>query len=64
MVLARLTARIACPVVVGEQHALVSWPLAIDGRKRHAGCALFDSEGVLLAASRALWVELRPEAAV
>jgi hypothetical protein len=61
MVLARLTARIACPVIVGEHHALVSWPLELDGRKRHAGCALFDSEGVLLAASRALWIEIKQE---
>jgi hypothetical protein len=59
VVLARLTARLACPVRVGEAHALVSWPLEVDGRKRHAACALFDSEGRLLAASRALWIELR-----
>ena len=59
MVLARLTARIGCPVRVGEAHALVSWPLAVDGRKRHAACALFDSEGRLLCASRALWIELK-----
>jgi hypothetical protein len=59
VVLARLTARHACPVRVGEPHAIVSWPLAVDGRKRHAGCALFDSEGRLRCASRALWIELR-----
>ena len=59
LVLARLTARLACPVRVGEAHALVSWPLEVDGRKRHAACALFDSEGRLLCASRALWIELR-----
>jgi len=59
VVLAQLTARLACPVRVGEAHALVSWPLEVDGRKRHAACALFDSEERLLAASRALWIELR-----
>ena len=59
MVLAQLTARLACPVRVGEAHALVSWPLQVDGRKRHAACALFDSEGRLLCASRALWIELK-----
>jgi hypothetical protein len=59
MVLARLTARLGCPVRVGETHALVSWPLEVDGRKRHAACALFDSEGRLLCASRALWIELK-----
>jgi hypothetical protein len=61
MVLARLTARLGCPVNVGESHALVSWPLEVDGRKRHGACALFDSEGRLLCASRALWIELRPK---
>jgi hypothetical protein len=59
MVLARLTARLGCSVRAGEPHALVSWPLAAEGRKRHGACALFDSEGRLLCASRALWIELR-----
>jgi hypothetical protein len=61
MVLARLTARLGCSVAVGESHALVSWPLEVDGRKHHAACALFDSSGLLLCASRALWIELRPK---
>jgi hypothetical protein len=61
MVLARLTARLGCPVIVGEPHAIVSWPLEIDGRKHHAACALFDSKGRLLCASQALWIELRGE---
>jgi hypothetical protein len=61
MVLARLTARLGCPVIVGEPHAIVSWPLEIDGRKHHAACALFDSAGRLLCASQALWIELRSE---
>jgi hypothetical protein len=59
MVLTRLTARLGASVRVGEPHALVSWPLAIDGRKRQAACALFDSRQRLLCASRALWIELR-----
>jgi hypothetical protein len=58
LVLARLTARLAASVRVGEEHAIVSWPLAVEGRRRHAACALFDSEGRLLCASRALWVQL------
>jgi hypothetical protein len=59
MVLARLNARLGCSVRVGEEHTLVSWPLEVDGRKRHAACALFDSDGRLLCASRALWIELQ-----
>jgi len=59
MVLARLTARLGASVRVGEPHALISWPIEVDGRKRQAACALYDSEGRLLCASRALWIELR-----
>ncbi|HEU0024859.1 MAG TPA: hotdog fold domain-containing protein [Thermoleophilaceae bacterium] len=58
-VLARLTARLGCPVRVGDRHSLVSWPLEADGRKRHSACALFDADGRLLCAARALWIELR-----
>jgi hypothetical protein len=61
MVLARLTARLGCSVIVGEPHAILSWPLAVDGRKHVGACALFDSAGRLLCASQALWIELRPE---
>jgi hypothetical protein len=59
LVLATLTARIDAPVTVGEPHVILSWPLTVEGRKRHAAAALFDSEGRLLCASRALWIELR-----
>jgi hypothetical protein len=60
MVLASLTARLAAPVNVGEPHTIVSWPIEVDGRKRHAAAALFDPEGQMLGASRALWIELKP----
>jgi hypothetical protein len=66
MVVARLTARLGCSVNVGEPHAILAWPIAVEGRKRTAACALFDSGGRLLCASQALWIELRherPEAA-
>ena len=59
MVLARMTARLGCSVRVGEQHSILSWPLARDGRKREAAAALYDSEGLMLCASKALWIELR-----
>ena len=61
MVLARLTARLGCSVEVGERHAILSWPLAADGRKHAGACALFDSAGRLLCASQALWIEVRQE---
>ena len=61
VVLAGLTARLGCPVRVGEHHAILSWPLSVDGRKHAGACALFDSAGRLLCASQALWIEVRQE---
>jgi len=59
MVLASLAARLGCRVRVGEPHTILSWGLDVDGRKRRAAAALYDSDGVLTCASRALWIELR-----
>jgi hypothetical protein len=59
MVLASLAARLGCPVRVGEPHTILSWGLEVHGRKRRAAAALYDSDGVLTCASRALWIELR-----
>ena len=58
-VLARLTARIDSPPEPGRRHVVLSWPLEVDGRKRHAAAALFSEDGAVLAMSRALWIELR-----
>jgi hypothetical protein len=58
-VLARLAASTDDAPAVGEQHAVISWPIGIDGRKRHAGSAILDSEGRVRAHARALWIELR-----
>ena len=59
VVLARLTARLGCPVRVNEPHVVVSWPIARDGRKRTGASALFDGAGRLICAATALWIELR-----
>jgi hypothetical protein len=58
-VLARLTARIDAPVVAGEEHVVIAWPLEADGRKRHAGSAVLSSGGEVLAVARALLIEPR-----
>lgn len=62
MVLAALAARLGCPVRVGEPHTILSWGLEVDGRKRRAAAALYDSDGILVCASRALWIELSQSA--
>ena len=58
-VLASLTARLGCPVAVGEPHTILSWDLEVDGRKRRSAAALYDAGGMFICASRALWIELR-----
>jgi hypothetical protein len=59
IVLARLAVDILAPVAAGQPHTIVSWPIALDGRKRHAGAALHGANGELLAVARALWIELK-----
>ena len=61
LVLARLAASLDGPVHAGESYAIVTWPLAREGRKRRAGAALFDAAGAVLGCSRALWMELQDE---
>lgn len=59
MVLASLTARLGCPLRVEEPHSILSWALGEDGRKHWSAAALYDSDGILTCASRALWIELK-----
>jgi hypothetical protein len=59
LVLASLAARIGCRVRVGEPHTILSWRIEVEGRKRRAAAALYDSDGILACASRALWIQLR-----
>ena len=58
-VLARLTARLEAPVLAGEEHVVIGWPIGAEGRKRHAGSAVLSADGQVLAAADALLVELR-----
>ena len=58
-VLARLAARIDAPVVAGEEHIVIAWPIETDGRKRHAGSAVLSPDGEALAVARALLIEPR-----
>ena len=58
-VLASLTARLEAPAAAGAEHVVVAWPIARDGRKHHAGSAVLSADGELLAAARALLVQVR-----
>lgn len=58
-VLARMAARLDGPVVAGEEHMVIAWPINSDGRKRHAGSALLTGGGGVLAVARVLVIEPR-----
>jgi len=59
--LGRMSARIDAPVPADEEHVVMSWPISIDGRKRHAGAAVVTAEGDVLAVARALMIGPREE---
>jgi hypothetical protein len=57
--LARFAVRIDGPVVTGEEHVVMAWPVGADGRKRRAGAAVLSADGELLALAEALLIEPR-----
>lgn len=58
-VLGRLATRIYRPIGTGATYVAIGWPIDHEGRKVHAGSAIFSAEGELLADARATWIELR-----
>jgi hypothetical protein len=54
--LARMTARIDRLPGDAEECVVVGWSLEEDGRKLHAGTALYGSDGEPIALSRQLWI--------
>jgi hypothetical protein len=57
--LGQLAARIDAPVVAGEEHVVIAWPIGAEGRKRQAGAAVLSAEGEVLAVAGALMIEPR-----
>ncbi len=57
--LGRMAVNIAAPAEAGKEHVVISWPLEIDGRKRHAAGAVLSRDGAPLAVARALMIEPR-----
>jgi hypothetical protein len=57
--LVRMQARLDEPVTAGTEHVVVAWPLAIDGRKRHAASAVLSAGGDVLAVAKVLLVQAR-----
>jgi hypothetical protein len=59
IITARMTATIDQALVVGERYVVIGWPIAREGRKLHAGTAIFDVDGRIRARSKQLWLILR-----
>lgn len=57
--LGRLAARIHEPIEPGRTYVAIGWPIDHEGRKVHAGSAIFSADGVLLADALATWIELK-----
>jgi hypothetical protein len=55
-----MTAQVFTPPVIGEEHVVLSWSRGDDGRKRHAGSALFTADGRLLARADQTWIAIDP----
>jgi hypothetical protein len=57
MMTARIAASLDAPILAGERHVVVGWPIARDGRKLHAGTAIVAAaDGRVLARSVQLWL--------
>ncbi|MFC4253715.1 hypothetical protein [Sinimarinibacterium flocculans] len=59
MLLGRMAARFTAPVAAGDTCIVLGWRERIDGRKHHAGTALFGMQGHCLGQSRQTWIALR-----
>jgi predicted amidohydrolase len=56
IITARMTAVVDQPLQAGRRYTVIGWPIAQDGRKLHAGTAIFDRAGKIQARSRQLWL--------
>ncbi len=64
ILLGRLAANILDRPAPGDPLVVAGWPRGSDGRKHHAGTALFSADGDLLAHAEATWIQLtRPHGA-
>lgn len=59
MLLGRFVARLEGRARPGDDCVVIGWNLGSDGRKHHAGTALFSPERRCIGSARATWIELR-----
>jgi hypothetical protein len=58
IVLGELRARIDGAVAPGERCVVIGWPIAVEGRRRLAGSAVFGADGRAVALAQATWIEV------
>lgn len=58
LVTGRLAVEQLLPVYPSRPYVVMSWPAGSEGRKFHAGAALYSPEGDLCAKARATWIKL------
>jgi len=58
--LGTMTGEILAPPRVGEEYAILAWPVVREGRKEIAGVALFDGQGRLMARGHQVWITMAP----
>jgi acyl-coenzyme A thioesterase PaaI-like protein len=58
--LGTMTGEVLAPVRAGEEHIVLAWPLAREGRKETAGVALFTADGRLVARGHQVWIVMGP----
>lgn len=59
VLLAELTVHLDRVVHVDESCTIIGWRMGSDGRKHHAGTAIFDEDGEVCGRARAIWIEPR-----
>jgi hypothetical protein len=59
--LGRFAARFTRKVKAGDRCIVIGWAIGHEGRKHHAGTALFTATGERIGAGRQTWIEIRPK---
>ncbi len=59
MLLGKLAVKIENHIKPGDKCVVIGWPISTEGRKLHAGTALFSESGTLCAMAKATWIELK-----
>ena len=54
--LGKMTALVPAPLPADERYVVIGWRIGQEGRKRHAGTALFDGRGNLVGHARQTWI--------